>query len=212
MTRPSLSFVVALGMVLSVAPAVVAQPAAHRVGPPVMRLHDGRNALDVLGNGSTGEVDVAARGNFNAHGHHVAMFLVHAPSEPGHPHSPAAWQVVPFFGAHRDALASDELFGTSEGADCTLRDLRVIAGGVNKPVTVVVGERDFGGSYADSAAVRFTYYELRVNREETVGYPAYWFSPARVVQAKGRYCDVDDAFDRELGLGRVGLVKWDGPR
>jgi len=212
MTHPRFFLGVVLGIALLATPVASAQHAGRTGSPRVVRLHDGRNLLDILGNGGQGAVEVAARENFNAHGHHVALFLVDAPRYPRQGKSSTAWQVVPFFGVHGDSLAVDELFGTTEGADCTLRDLRVIAGGGGRPVTVVIGERDFGASYADSAAVQFRYYELHVNREETVGYPTYWFAPARVVLAKGRYCDVDDAFDRELGLGHAGLVEWTGPR
>jgi hypothetical protein len=79
-------------------------------------------------------------------------------------------------------------------------------------VTVVIAERALGRSYADSAAVQFEFYELRTNVAGVVGYPSYYFVRTRVIQAKRPYCDVDDAFDRELHLGRTGLLRWEGPR
>ena len=212
MNRSRSSLALPIAIALLSAQAASGQRSSPMGDPRVVRLHDGRNALDIVGDGGTGEVDIAVRENFNAHGHHVAIFFVRAPLDPVEARSPRAWQVVPFFGLHGDSLTADELFGTTEGADCTLRDLRVIAGSGGRPVTVVVGERELAGGYADSASVRFQYYELRVNRSESVGYPTYRFAPTRVVQAKGRYCDVDDAFQQELGLGGAGLVEWNGPR
>src|SRR5579885_203871 len=118
----------------------------------VISLHDGRNAIDILGNGSPGAVDVVDRENFNAHGHHGAMFQVRAPRYPDDPKSDAVWQVVPFF----DSASStgEELFRTVEGADRDLRDLRVLRESPGHPVTVIVGERALGRSFADSAPVQ----------------------------------------------------------
>jgi hypothetical protein len=53
---------------------------------------------------------------------------------------------------------------------------------------------------------------VRVNSEGIAGWPAYYFDHVKSQEAKKRYCDVDDAFDKELGLGRAGAVRWDGPR
>ena len=176
----------------------------------VVPLRSGRNAVDLLGTGKRGTIDVADRENYNAHGHHIAVFQVHAPRDAGNPTSAIEWQVVPFFDGTGNA--SEEIFHTVEGADCMLRDLRVLRGAPGKAVTVVVAEREIGRSYSDSAAVQFEYYALRTNSAGTVGYPSYYFARTRVVEAARPYCDVDDAFDRELHLGRTGLLRWEGAR
>jgi hypothetical protein len=177
----------------------------------VIRLHDGRNPLDLLGTGDAGAVDVADRENFNAHGFHVAIFQARARVAPGDPKSAIGWQVVPFFGGFADSLSGEAVFRTSEGADCTLRDLRVLRA-AGHPVQIVVAQRELGESFADPAAVVFYYYELRENRDGVVGYPAYYFAATRTVPARRHYCDVDDAFQQELGLGRAGILVWNGPR
>ncbi len=176
----------------------------------VIPVHAGQNAVDLLGTGRPGAIDVADRENYNAHGHHLALFQVRAPRYADDPKSADEWQLVPFFAS--DTAAAEEIFHTVEGADCILRDLRILRGRAGRPVTVVIAERALGGSYADSEAVQFQFYELRTNASGVVGYPSYYFERTRVVEARRSYCDVDDAFDRELHLGRAGLVRWDGPR
>ena len=208
--RPERLVVIGL-LALGLAPqATRCQSHATTDKSAVIQLHGGRNAVDILGTGRSGTIDVADRENYNAHGHHIAVFQVRAPRYANDPRSADEWQVVPFFDS--DTAAAEEIFHTVEGADCTLRDLRVLRGTPRRPVTVVITERALGRSYADSAAVQFQFYELRTNAAGIVGYPSYYFERTRVVEAKRAYCDVDDAFDRELHLGRRGLVRWEGPR
>jgi hypothetical protein len=179
----------------------------ERTRVAILPIHNGRNSFDLLGNGQSGEIIVSRRPNGNAHGYSIVLFQVLAPADGG---SQPAWQVIPFFGGPHDANTGEDLFGTVEGADCTLRDLRIIRRGRAKPIEVVTALRDFGTSFADSASVRFDFYELRANTE-WLG-PTYLFHHTRFVRTKGTYCDVDDAFDRELGLGTAGVLRWDGPR
>jgi hypothetical protein len=176
----------------------------------VIPLHAGRNAVDLLGTGGSGTIDVADRENYNAHGHHIALFQVNAPRYADDSTSADEWQIVPFFGKNMDA--DEEVFRTVEGADCILRDLRILRRTSGGPVTVVIAERALERSYADPAAVQFQFYELRTNAIGGIGHPSYYFERTRVVEAKRPYCDVDDAFDRELHLGRTGILRWEGAR
>jgi hypothetical protein len=212
MGKPHFWAVGTLIIAASNAACLGAQAHSRRATPTIIPIHDGRNAIDILGGGQPGIVEVADRENFNAHGHHVAMFEVDARQYPNDPNSRVVWQVVPFFGSGRDSVSGDEVFRTVEGADCTLRDLRIVRRSPGEPITVVAAERELGRSFADSARVRFDYFELRVNTDGLVGYPSYYFMRTRTVPGKGLYCDVDDAFDRELGLGRAGVLEWTGPR
>jgi hypothetical protein len=210
LTRPERLLVIGL-LALGLAPQVTrCQSHATTDKSAVIPLHAGPNAVDLLGTGRSGTIDVADRENYNAHGHHLALFQVRAPRYANDPTSAEEWQVVPFFAS--DTSAAEEIFHTVEGADCILRDLRVLRGTPRRPVTVVIAERALGRSYADSAAVEFQFYELRTNAAGVVGYPSYYFERTRVVEAERPYCDVDDAFDRELHLGRTGLLRWEGPR
>jgi hypothetical protein len=203
--------VIATVIVASAAARALTHPAQPIAESAVVRLHDGSNYVDLLGTSESAVVSVADRENFNAHGHHIAVFELRARIYPGDAGSPVRWQVVPFFGGASDSTSGSEVFGTTEGADCTLRDLRIIRG-PRRPVTVVIAQREFGRSYADSAPVAFHYFDLHVNSQGQIGYPSYYFVESHVVRSKRAYCDVDDAFDRELALGPVGVVAWNGPR
>jgi hypothetical protein len=166
-----------------------------------VELHNGPNAVDILGDGTPGEVFVAWRGNFNAHGHSTVAFYVRTVSDLDD--SIPDWQIVPAFGPQYGE-SGRELLGTTEGADCTLGDLRVIQHR-GAPVDLIVARRDLGASYADPAATHFDYYRLARNVEGAVGRPPYYFSFVRTVDARRQYCDVNVAFDQELHLGRHGI-------
>jgi len=181
-----------------------AQRAAASERVAVLRLYNGLNAIDLLGDGHRGQVVVNRRENFNAHGYSTALFQLRAFTDPRDTTSAVAWQVVPFFGPDHPADGS-ELLRTTEGADCVLGDVRVFRRGRGRRVEIVMAHRTFGASYADSAAVRFEFYELRTNDEGTVGIPAYYFQHVRTIRARQRYCDVNDAFAREMAMGTEGL-------
>src|SRR6185437_9308651 len=150
---------------------------SSRAPVTVLPIHNGTNRVDLLGTGKQGEIIVSRRDNGNVHGFSVVLFQVLAPSRSYSNGRNLLWQVIPFFGGPNDPEAGEELFATFEGADCTLRDLRVIRRAQGHPVEVVTATRDFGNSFADSAAVRFDFYELRDGKE---GFgPTYLFRHAR---------------------------------
>jgi hypothetical protein len=170
--------------------------------PRVIPLHNGANAIDLLGNGSRGQVMVARRANYNAHGHSDVAFSIYAKSDLG---ERAIWQVVPFFGSEHDSKLVRDLFGTTEGADCTLADLRVVKH-EGAPVEVVIARRDMKRSYADAEAVHFDYYALRHNADQVPGWPSYYFQYTRTQTAQHPYCDVNDAFATELRMSPRGVA------
>ena len=170
-------------------------------GPVVLR--NGPNAIDLLGDGTPSQVFVAWRGNFNAHGHSTVAIYLRARSDLDE--SLPDWQIVPRFGGPGiDESGGEELLGTTEGADCTLRDLRIVAH-PGAAAELIVARRELGRSYADSAATHFDYYRLARNGEERIGRPPYYFDFVRTVDAHRQYCDVNLAFEQELHLGRRGI-------
>jgi hypothetical protein len=182
----------------SCAPSVLANASA---GGGVIPLRNGLNVIRDWGGGIEGEVFVAYRGNYNAHDYVVATFYVRAQSDQGD--SLLVWQVLPFMD-RPGAAGSRDALNASGGADCTLSDVRVMRtsrGGIE----VIEATREFGQSYADSAGVRFDYYELARNSTGIVGWPPWYWRYVRTQQATHHYCDVNDAFDKELGLGKRGL-------
>jgi hypothetical protein len=194
----------ALGASVTMGHGARAQPPARGDRVAVLKLYNGLNAIDLLGDGRRGQVVVSRRENFNAHGYSTALFQLRAFANPSDSTSAVEWQVIPFFGPDHPAEGS-ELFRTTEGADCVLGDLRVFRRGRGRPVEVVMAHRAFGASYTDSAAVRFEFYELRTNAEGRAGIPAYSFQHMRTARARQRYCDVNDAFAREMAMGTEGL-------
>jgi hypothetical protein len=115
------------------------------------------------------------------------------------------WQIVPrFAGPSVEESGGEEFLGTTEGADCTLRDLRIVEHR-GASAELIVARRELGKSYADSAATHFDYYRLTRNTEERIGRPPYYFDFARTVEARRQYCDVNLAFEQELHLGRQGI-------
>lgn len=212
MTMRFLLTIPAAALLMSVAPLQAhAQPTrpARSASSRVVVLANGDNRVDLLGNATKSNVFVAWRSNNNAHGSSSVAFYLRAPSDVGDDRD--LWQVVPFFGGAHDRQTGSELYLTVEGADCTLGDIRLIAH-EHSPVEVVTATRELDKSFADPAAVRFDYYALVKNVDGTPGWPTYYFKYVRTVAAKRDYCDVNLAFDRELGLGERGLGHGEGGR
>ncbi len=177
------------------APERPAAPAA------VIPLRNGVNRVDILGDGHPAIVFVAWRENYNAHGYSTATFYVREAVADRDSAADSTWLLVPFSGGPRDG---NDYYRTFEGADCTLNDIRLLQP-PGRPFQVVIADRAFGKTFVDTEAVRFDFYDLSRNEEGIVGWPPYYFQHTRTVKAKRPYCDVDDAFDQELGLGHRGL-------
>ena len=82
-----------------------------------------------------------------------------------------------------------------------MRDFRLLRAPAenNAPVTVVIGEREFGQGFADTTPVRFFVY--RLEKKVAAGVTAVVLREDRVIQGKEKYCDMGKAFLSELGVG-----------
>ncbi|MET0934664.1 MAG: hypothetical protein ABWX83_01665 [Luteibacter sp.] len=171
---------------------VLAADAPPPAPAKVILIRNGPNQL-TLG----GKELLAVRGwreNFNAHGFDAVSLYIHAPE--------GTWHVVPVMVPNgKESPTERPVIGASGGADCQLKDFRLIDAANGKPAQLVIGERDFGESFADPAPVHFDYYELTENTAGDVGDPLYWFRHIRRVDAARPYCDVNEAFDKDLHLG-----------
>jgi hypothetical protein len=189
--------------------AGVARPAdkGGSVAPPeLVLLGNGPNNANLLGNGTTSQVFVSRRENGNAHGFSVvAFYLLTGTSEHG---GVASWLLLPFLGGPGDTATNRAILSTSEGADCTLGDIRLLQPR-GKAATIVIGRREPGESIADPAPIQFQYYRVVHDEAGVPGRPEYYIEYVRSVKAKQPYCDVNIAFDRDLGLGSHGLVASD---
>jgi hypothetical protein len=134
----------------------------------------------------------AWRENFNGHGFDVVSFYVRYDNK---------WNIVPLFGAYhgKNEIEHDYLT-TGGGADCMLHDFRLLKSGNSHAMQIIVADRELGESYADSATVHFSYYELEKNSAEVFGQPLLYFNFKKATRAMRKYCDVNDAFNKELPL------------
>jgi hypothetical protein len=139
----------------------------------------------------------ALRENFNAHGFDVVSFYVHDTAEDG----TSTWQLVPLFGSYdsKDDIERDEL-KVSGGADCQLHDFRLLKSVGSSPVRLIVADRDPGSSYADAANVHFSYFDLAKNDDGVPGLPPFYFKLKDTKVSSHKYCDVNEALDKELHL------------
>lgn len=152
---------------------------------PLM-LRNGENRVDFTGDGEADLVMIARRANYYAHGFDVVTFY----AQDREPDGGGPWTIVPLF-----AGTEEKLYVTvGGGADCTLHDFRLFQG------SLVVAERELGESYADPAPVTFKFYDLRRNSDGAVGWPLYRFEQVRTEAAKKAYCDVEEAFEKELQM------------
>jgi hypothetical protein len=192
----------------SLAP-VVATASARAQGAErrlvVVQLYNGFNVVDLLGGGSRGQVVVSRREHFDGTGYSTALFQVRAPVDVADTTSATEWRVIPFFGPD-ERVGGDDLFRSAESDGCASVDLRGVRIGVGRPVQLVVARRALGATPAEPTAVRFEFYELRANVERVPATPQWYFQRVRGERSRGRYCDVNDAFARELGVGTMGIA------
>ena len=140
---------------------------------------------------------VAWRGNGNAHGFYSITFYLFYAESPG---SLATWYLVPFEGDRNSP--PDNYVTTSQGADCILSDVRLLRSKRSRaPVTLIVGRRAPGASFADTATVTFTRYELARAEPNEVGPQPFYFKAVERIGARNGYCDVNEVFVLELDLG-----------
>lgn len=180
---------------------LVALGGAHAVqadglaGYKVVHLVNGPNKLRLQGHDVTAVV--ASRENFNAHGFTLVTFYMHDKDADGK----AAWSLLPVFEQRKGEEHEEYGVTVSGGADCVLHDYRLLSAGDGHPAVLIVADREFGESYVDDAPVHFDYYELAHNEDDVPGHPEYYFAAKRSTTAHAKYCDVNDAFDKELHLG-----------
>ncbi|RUL69012.1 carbapenem self-resistance protein CarG family protein [Dyella choica] len=135
----------------------------------------------------------AIRDNFNAHDFDVVTFYVRDSD---------TWKLVPLFEDYADKQGAErDLLTVSGGADCVLHDFRLLRATATHPLELVAADRELGKSYADSNIVHFTYFELAKNDVNIPGRPSLYFKMQKSTVARAKYCDVNEALDKELHLG-----------
>lgn len=171
-------------------------PSMSAPAPRPVKLHYGLNKIDLTGQGDPAVAVLSLRENFNAHSFTVlTMYLTPPPGA----RADAPWHVVPLFTERKGQQEKEDLtLTTSGGADCELHGYRLLAA-PGKPMRIIVADREFGDSFADTGPVRFDFYELKNNDEQAPGWPLWYFEFKKSVQARHKHCDVGEAFKTELG-------------
>ena len=158
----------------------------------VIHVENGITHVDIVGNGTPGLIVSGHRENFNAHSFDVVSFYVQLDMS-----GTKQWQVIPVMGNDKEKWT----ITIGGGADCLLHGFRLLAKQGKEPPTLVLADRDLGESFATPAPVKFSYFPLVHDTDDIPGFPPYAFKLSRVVKAKINYCDVDEAFKSELGIG-----------
>ena len=159
-----------------------------------VKIRNGVNSVDFTGDGISGLVVLGHRENFNAHSFEIATFYISAQSVSG---NAKQLDIVPIMGKNKEKFE----VAIGGGADCILHDFRLLAGSGKTPAVLILADRDMGKSYIDSEEVTFTYFTLAIRNDGTPGFPPYSFEQTRSIKSKARYCDVTEAFQKELGIG-----------
>jgi CYTH domain-containing protein len=128
------------------------------------------------------------RENGNAHSFEVVNFYIQVDGE---------WNLVPLFGKKMEKERYE--LTISGGADCVLHDFRLLQPAAGKSARLVLAEREFGETFADTMPVTFTFYELKERGDDPLG-PNYWFEAVSTKKSAQPFCDVGEAFKRELNL------------
>jgi hypothetical protein len=158
----------------------------------VIHIPYGITDVQLTADGLRGVLVRAWRDNFNAHGFDVLSIYARPTSaEDASPN----FLLVPVWEGDKERLE----LTSAGGADCRLTDFRFIST-LGSDLQLVTAQREFGTSYADPAAVTFTYFTLKRNSSFEVGRPMYYFESTGSRRARKPYCDVEDAFAQELGL------------
>ena len=151
-------------------------PGNAKEGLRITSIDDGITRIDL--NGDTKEdiiissyVDISSPHNFKSY---IFFILEHSGER-------EVWQRIVW--EKKDILQMN--FNILEGADCILRDFRLIQFSRRiQPIELVMAEREFGQSYADEMPVKFTYFRLFKNKDHFPG-EAYWkYVPQKVIKSK----------------------------
>lgn len=201
------------GLALALVPTLLAaspQTTPLPTNPVVVQFKPGISHVHLDGEPYT--LVSAWRDNGNAHGYNVVNVYADGPSSK----SVTALAAVPTFvrNPFDPKHEKTEQLGltTSGGADCTLHTFRLFHSKDVKGTQLVIADREFGKTFADTERVHFTFYRLVDHSDDGAGDAPHSFDFDRVVDASKRYCDVDEALQKELGMPPVAgaSLPWAG--
>ena len=172
--------------------AALTSIASAQAAPEMIHIPYGITKTALLPNGLDGMAVYARRDNYNAPGFGVLTIYVQQITSESEPYG---FLLVPFFDKDKERFE----IATGGSSECQMHGFRMVRS-ENKDVQLVTADREPGKSGDDVAKVTFKYFEL-VQNTDGVGRPKYYFDVKKTASAKDTYCDVNDAFKSELGLG-----------
>ena len=159
----------------------------------MVKLNYGANRVDFNNDGSEDLVVLARRENFNAHGFDIASFYSEQPQD----HDKLKkLGTISIFDNDKEKFTLD----VSGGAGCLIRDFRLLKPKNGNQTLLIIATRKLSESYIEDNTVTFRYYRLENNSAGEIGLPFAYFKLSEVQQSKSNYCDVNKAFQNELGL------------
>jgi hypothetical protein len=178
-------------MLLGVIPAPVD---AAKAPSPIVRVDNGIATLS-LGNQNLIGIR-ARRENYNAHSFDVVSFYFRDRTVEN-----PVLNLVPIFGTEKGKHRERYEITVGGGADCNLDDFRLLKAQGRQPARLIVAHRDMGESFVMPGVVQFIYYDLKRNDDGVPGEPPLYFEEKSRANSRQKYCDVNDAFERELQMG-----------
>jgi hypothetical protein len=160
-----------------------------------IKIKNGINYIDLNGDGKKDMVISGYRGNISAHSFSIYSFYVYKKLDYGE--IPPEWQIVSIGGG--GGFAGDDIrkyaISTHQGADCVLRDIRLARFKKGASYYLVIADRPIGQSYTDSVNIKFMFYRLIYDEEES----RFIYEKVKEMDSRDKYCDVTEAFEKELG-------------
>jgi hypothetical protein len=179
-------------------PFVAAEPLPRFDPKHIVRLNNGLNWIDLDGDGTRDLVLKAHYRNHNAHSFDTFTFIRAPGGGKTEYRADTEWETVPIEDSD-GALAALHV-STSQGADCRLRDIRLIVSPDPRRVYLIIGHRKLKDSYYERQAVQFAVYQFVHEPDGIPGVPEWAFREIGKIDAVRQYCDVNRAFFEELNL------------
>ncbi|ACD66527.1 MAG TPA: hypothetical protein DEA57_02755 [Sulfurihydrogenibium sp.] len=158
-------------------------------------ISNGLNYLDLDGDGEKDIIVKGYRNNISAHTFSVISFYLSRKIDSQEKSNIKRLDIISI--GQLPDKEEYQLF-THEGADCILRDFRLVKIKNSKKVYLIKAERYLSGekTYADKDTVKFTIYELQYDDTDD----RFSFNKINEFRATRKYCDVNEAFKQELGI------------
>ncbi len=159
----------------------------HPIGDLILvdikKIKNGINYIDLNGDGNKDMVVCGHRHNISAHSFQVCTIYIYSPLK--FDREILKWQIVTIKDREETYVIT-----TNEGADCVLRDIRLVKLKDDNKDYLVIAERLPTEIYTDKEFVVFKFYRLYKDDLEN----RYIYEKMFEKRSNKKYCDVNEAF------------------